>query len=249
MTDTTTDTEQTVNNPAPELADDGQSSAGQNDNDTITRQDLFAAVEKARQQEKDKLYSRLESLDSSREELNNRLEESSEMLRSLMQERDDANKQLQEKALEELSAEEKVALRLKALEEKEASLQAQLEQVATEAAKRVRDSELKLYRANRLAQEGLTLTELVSGSSEQEIDDSIKRAREREDIIFAKARESVKAEMSQNLPKPSAPAPVEQSASAAQLVDPRKKYELANLSPQDFNKLKAELLERARSNS
>jgi hypothetical protein len=166
-----------------------------------------------------------------------------------MQERDDAKKQLEEKALEELSAEEKVAIRLKALEEKEASLQAQLEQVATEAAKRVRDSELKLYRANRLAESGLTLTELVSGLSEQEIDESIVKAKEREDVIFAKARERVKAEFSQNLPKPSVPASVTQDATALNVVDPRKKYELANLSTQDFNKLKAELLERARANS
>jgi len=243
MTDTIPDTEQTLNEPAPE-----QSPAEQNDTDTVTRQDLINAVEKARQQEKDKLYSRLEDLDSSRDELNTKLEESAEMLRALMQERDDAKKQLEEKALEELSAEEKVAIRLKALEEKEVSLQAQLEHVATEAAMRVRESELKLYRANRLAESGLTLTELVSGSSEQEIDDSISRAKEREDLIFAKAREKVKAEFSNNLPKPSTPPPVQQN-SPSPIIDPRKKFELANLSPQDFNKLKDELLSRARSTS
>jgi len=242
MSDTPNTTEQTPNDNAE------QSAPVTNDTDTITRQDLIDAVEKARQQEKDKLYSRLEDLDSSREQLNSKLEESAEMLRVLMQERDDAKKQLEEKALEELSAEEKVAQRLKALEEKEASLQSQLEQVATEAAMRVRESELKLYRANRLAEVGLTLTELVSGSNEQEIDESIQRAKQREDAIFAKARESVKAEFANNLPKPSSPAPLEPAKDSA-LVDPRKKFELANLSSQDFNRLKAELLERARSNS
>lgn len=223
---------------------DTLSGAEQRVNETFTQDDVTKAVESARKQEKDKLYQRLNDLDSNRDELIKKLDESTEMLKVLMAERDEAQRALAEKAKAEMTAEELVAERLKALEEKEAQMQAQLERVAEEAAKRVRDSELRLYRANKIAESGLTLTELVAGQTEAEIDASIKRAREREEAIFSKAREKARAELSAQMPKP-APVAVE-SVQDSRLIDPSKKFELANLSTEDFNRLKSELLAKAR---
>jgi hypothetical protein len=215
-------------------------------NDTFNKDEMQQAVERARQQEKDKLYQRLSDLDASRDDLSKKLQESSDMLKVLVSERDEAKKLLEEKAQSELSAEEKVAQRLKALEEKEIALQQQLERVASEAALRVRESELKVYRANKIAESGLTLTELVQGSTEEDIDASIAVAKQREDAIFNRAREQARAELSSQLPKP-APAAAETQTND-RLIDASKKFELANLSSEDFNRLKSELLAKARGN-
>jgi hypothetical protein len=216
------------------------------DNDTFNKDEVQQAVERARQQEKDKLYQRLADLDASRDDLSKKLQESTDMLKVLVSERDEAKKLLEEKAQSELSAEEKVAQRLKALEEKEIALQEQLERVASEAALRVRESELKVYRANKIAESGLTLTELVTGSTEDDIDASIALAKERENAIFNRAREQARAELSSQLPKPAPTAAETQTNN--RLVDASKKFELANLSPEDFNRLKSELLAKARGN-
>ena len=211
----------------------------------FTKDDLIEAVEKARQQEKDKLYSRLSDMDKKSQEYSKSLEETNTLLKSLVAERDEAKAQLDKKAQDELTVEERVAQRLQALEAKEAEMQRQLEQVAEQAALRVRESELKLFRANAIAESNLTLTELVRGNTEDEITESIKLAKAREDSIFKKAKEQARNELSQNLPKP-APTPAVQTTQEQQLIDPRKKFEMANLSNAEFQKLKTELLAKAR---
>lgn len=232
-----TATAPTPNADAPSAADTATA--------TPTKDEITLAVEAARKQEKDKLYSRLQELDSVKTEMSKRLDETNASLKVLLQERDDARKALNEKAQAEMTAEERVAARLKALEERESLLQQQLERVATEAASRIRESELKVYRANKIAESGLTLTELVNGSNEAEIDAAILRAKEREETIFAKAREQVRGELSKQLPKPM-PSPAT-PATPTRLIDPAKKFEIANLPAEDFNRLKAELLAKARS--
>ena len=214
-------------------------------NETYTQDDLNSAMEKARQQEKDKLYKRISDMDTKSQEYADKLNQTNEMLKSLVEERDKATQELEEKRQEELTVEERVAQRLKALEEKELLMQQQLERVAEEAALRVRASELKLFKANQIAESNLTLTELVSGNTEDEILESIVRAKEREDAIFKRAKEQARAELSNSLPKP-APAPIQQNTDSKLLVDPREKFNLANLSSEDFSRLKAELLAKAR---
>jgi hypothetical protein len=214
-----------------------------NTDEKYSKDDLTQAIEKARQQEKDKLYSRLSDIDTKNQEYSQKLTETNEMLKALVAERDEAKRKLEEQAKAEMTAEELVAERLKALEEREARMQAQLEKVAEEAALRVRESELKLFKANVISENNLMLTELVSGNSEEEILASVERAKARENEIFNRAKEQARSELSQNLPKPSTPAPVETQTAN---IDPTKKFDMANLSSQDFQKLKAELLNRAR---
>lgn len=215
-----------------------------NMDETYSKAQLTEAIQKARQQEKDKLYSRLTDIDSKNQEYSQKISETNEILKVLVQERDDAKKKLEDQAKAELTAEERVAERLKSLEEREVRMQAQLERVAEEAALRVRDSELKLFKANVITESKLMLTELVSGNSEAEILESVERAKSRENEIFSRAKEQARSELSANLPKPSAtPAQVETTSAN---IDPRKKFDMANLSSQDFQKLKAELLAKAR---
>lgn len=212
---------------------------------TFSQDDLRTAVESARQQEKDKLYSRLSDMDASRSEMERMLKEQSDQLKILVEERNAAQEALEAKRIESLSAEERVAERLSVLETREAELQAQLIRVAEEAANRVRESELKVYRANKIAESGITLTELVNGSSEAEIDAAIVTAKQREDAIFRKAEERVRADMQAQLPRPS-PAPQPAQQTTQQLVNPRDKYKLAEMNPADFQKLRDELLAQAR---
>ena len=237
MNDTEHNTQQTQ---TPEVPQETSATV-----ETYSKEDLTSAVEKARKQEKDKLYSRLTEMDAKSTDYAEKLSKTTEMLESLVQERDQTRQELEIKKQEELSVEERVAVRLKALEQKEEQMRQQLERVAEEAAFRVRESELKLFKANKVVEANLTLTELVSGNSEQEIMASIEKAKQREDSIFKRAKEQARSELSQNLPKP-VPTPVQHSQDSSHLIDPRKKFEMANLSSEDFNRLKADLLAKAR---
>ena len=244
MSDTTNQTAETQN-----AQTDAQAPVNADTTETFTKDDLTSAIEKARQQEKDKLYQRLSDIDAKNQEYSSKLSETTELLQKLVAERDEAKEKLEAQRQAEMSAEELVAERLKALEERERNMQAQLERVAEEAALRVRESELKLFKANKISESKLTLTELVSGDSEEEIMNSIERAKAREDEIFSIARERARAELTSNLPKPTTPSEptVTADASANQRINPADKFKMANLSTAEFAKLKAELLQQARS--
>lgn len=160
-------------------------------------------VERIRQQEKDKLYKRLEDADT-------RVKSMEEQLSLIAQEREEARKEAEERAakeaellrqreIEELSAKElllkkedefnqKISLveqewqsRLASIEEQRQAQEALLE-------KERRLQELEHYRNQRLQQEQESiipeLIDLVAGSSEEEIEQSISVLRERSSAII-----------------------------------------------------------------
>ena len=236
--------EATPNEPTVE-APSAEAPAQDTASKTFTQDELTEAVESARKQEKDKLYSRLTEVDEARATLDAEFKAQKEQLDTLLAEREAAQKDQEQKRLESLTVEERVAERLASLEQREQQLQSQLERVAEESAKRIRESELKAYRANKLAESGVTLTELVNGNSEAEIDAAILSAKQREEAIFNRAREQVRGELQAQMPRPAAP-PEPVSPSQRQLVDPRDKYKIADMNSADFQKLRDELLAQAR---
>lgn len=171
-------------------------------------------VQRIRQQEKDKLYGRLE-------ESQNRLKSMEEQLSLLSREREDAIKQAEEKAraeadlikqreLEELSAKE-------LLTRKEDEFNARINQVEKEWADKFQVMEqerqaqaallekeralqsLEIYRQRRITEEQETiipeLLDLVMGNSEEDIENSIAVLRARSSAIIESIQQASQSQM------------------------------------------------------
>ncbi len=203
-------------------------------------QDTLDAIEKARKQEKDKLYQKMKEL----EDKNKQFED---FLNKEKQKAEEYAQQLQRQKEQQMSEEEKIKQTVSKLVEQNDYLSKQLEEVARNAQERLRESELKAYKAQALAKNNVLIPELVSGNSVDEIDNAIRLAKEKEQLLLKQAEERVRAEVVATLPKPSQSASVPEQVS--NMIDPRKKYEIANLKPEEFAKYKAELLQKARGYS
>lgn len=202
--------------------------------------DQLDMIEKARKQEKDKLYNKMKEL----EDKNKMFED---FLNQEKQKAEQYAQQLQRQKEQQMSEEERIKQTVSKLVEQNDYLSKQLEEVAKTSQERLRQSELKAYKAQALAKNNVLIPELVSGNSVDEIDNAIRLAKEKEQLLLKQAEERVRAEVVATLPKPSQSASVPEQVS--NMIDPRKKYEIANLKPEEFAKYKAELLQKARGYS
>lgn len=207
---------------------------GQSTSRFFTEEDL----NKARQQEKDKLYPRIEEM--------------STQLKTLQQEREEQQKKAQEEA-------ERLAAEAKAKEESELSVRALLQKKEQEWNERFQSleqqraqdqavyemerrlAETEQYRMNRLAQEGEfiipELRDLVRGNTPEEIDHSIAEMRQRTDAIMG----NMSAVTSQ-------PAPVYRAAApTAPPVGPMEQAStMQRLTPDDIRSMDIETYKRYR---
>jgi hypothetical protein len=192
----------------------------------LSEKELSELIEKARAEEKNKVYSKLESYKSEKEKILSTLEEMKEAKKQLEADRDS----LREGRASDLKS---VNEELSRLREQNEKLQEAIDATVESSARQIREHELKAYRAEKIREAGLRLTELVTGSSEEEIDSAIRAAKAREDEISAQVREQVQKELAGDLPRPIStdssmgrgPAPVitvENRRSVAQL--PRDEY-------------------------
>lgn len=132
----------------------------------ITPDQVTAAVEKARQEEKEKLYGKISSLESS-------LEESKQLIKSLQK---GIDKDLNVDELTKVVAKEAAKAANQKSSEQIATLQAQVEKLAAQNAELM----AKELRDRLIAQNGgktAMIVELVRGTTEQEILDSIQTAK------------------------------------------------------------------------
>jgi hypothetical protein len=201
--------------------------------------DQISEIEKARKQEKDKLYAKMKELEDK-----NKLFE--DFLNKEKQKAEEYAQQLERQKQMQMSEEERIKQTVSKLVEQNDTLSKQLEEVARNAQEKLRESELRAYKAQALAKSNVLIPELVSGNSVEEIDQAIRFAKEKEQQILKQAEERVRQEVVSTLPKPSQSATIPDNTSAV-LIDPRKKYEIANMKSEDFAKYKADLLQKARS--
>lgn len=201
--------------------------------------DQISEIEKARKQEKDKLYAKMKELEDK-----NKLFE--DFLNKEKQKAEEYAQQLERQKQMQMSEEERIKQTVSRLVEQNDTLSKQLEEVARNAQEKLRESELRAYKAQALAKSNVLIPELVSGNSVEEIDQAIRFAKEKEQQILKQAEERVRQEVVSTLPKPSQSATIPDNTSAV-LIDPRKKYEIANMKSEDFAKYKADLLQKARS--
>lgn len=119
-------------------------------------------------------------------------------------------------------------------------LQKRLDEVAQEADLKVKRSELNSYKKQRIEQEGLMLSELIDGASQEEIDSAIKAVKTREEALRKSLEEQVRKELSAELPRPLSVDSQESSVAPAS-----DRYRLSKLNPNDYNTMRQQLMQKA----
>lgn len=216
-----------------------------------------ADIEKARQEEKDKLYSRLSKGDE-------RLQALEAELKALREEREAREKAeaerlaaeeqaAKEKAEAEMSARKLVEERSTEWERKFAELQAEREQERAALAKEAEYNALRAYIQERLGAERNSiapeLVDLVSGNTREEVDQSIEILKAKTDAIFQSvqsAQQQARSQMRGVSPTGfTGNGPMDGDAGARQLsVD-----DIKNMPMSEFAKYRSQLLGSAASNS
>jgi len=139
-----------------------------------------ADIEKARKEEKDKLYKSLEDMKS---ELSALRKEREEREKAAKEEQKRLADEAKKKAEEEMSAKELLAQKEQEWEQRFMSLQQERERDQAILERERQFSALQDYRAQRMAAEADNilpeLIDLVAGNSQEEIEQSIERLRER----------------------------------------------------------------------
>lgn len=147
---------------------------------TFTAEDIA----KARKEEKDKLYSRIESMD---EELKKMREEREQREKAAKDEEKRKADEAKKKAEEEMSAKELLAQQQQEWEQKFQTLQQERERDRAIIEQERQFAAVMDYRANRMAEEAENilpeLIDLVAGNTQEEIEASIARLRERTEKI------------------------------------------------------------------
>jgi hypothetical protein len=204
---------------------------------TFTEEEMKALLEKVRQDEKRKVYGRVEELSLEKEEREKQIDELKKKNKEIM----DSLDQVRAGASSEL---ETVTKELQQLRNDNVSLSEQIKTVGERAELRVRNSELNAYRERKIRESKLVLDDNVSGTSEAEIDASIEKALKREQEIREELRQQVRAEMADSLPKPIAP-----DGSSGRIVErdlsSRDREAIARLKSNEFAAKKQELLQAA----
>lgn len=203
-----------------------------------TDKELSELIEKARAEEKNKVFSKLESFKSEKEKILSNLEELQEAKKKLEADRDS----LREGRASDLKS---VNEELSQLREQNEKLQKAIDATVDTSAKQIRDYELRAYKADKIREAGLKLTELVSGSSEEEIDAAIKAAKSREEEIAAQVREQVQKELAGDLPRPLS-TDGSRGRGPSHTVTPENRRSVAQLPRDEYIKRREQMLSEAR---
>lgn len=227
----------------------GETSKGDSGSEVMTKAEVEALLAKARSEEKAKVYPDLERARKAADEAKAEADAVAKALADAKARLEAFEAKQKEAEEADLDATQRLERRVKELADENAELQnaqkaarEQIEQVATAAEARIRASELAAYRAQKIAAADLILTELVSGSSEEEIDASIETAKRREAIILDKGRDEARKKAAQAVPKPKGPSSDSQPPNVLSVADRR---QLANIrDPAEYNSRRAALLKQ-----
>lgn len=197
--------------------------------DYVTKEQLQEMLTKARSDEKQKLYK---SLEKAKQESKNVQEERDKVLEDLTQ----AKARLQTLEDSNMSDIEKVSQQIKLLAEQNELLKTQLQQVSKDAESRLRESELKSYQKQKIAESGLLFPEMVTGSTVEEIDESIRMLKEREASVRTTVEDQLRSELAANVPRPMSP------GSSKQSVSTRDRYSLSKLNRDEYKAMRQKLM-------
>lgn len=168
-----------------------------------TPEEVKAAVEKARQEEKDKLYPQLDALKESIKEIQQALRDEREEKEQIKR---DAEAEKERQRLAKLSDSEKTLEAIRKLEEQLRASQERQIDLERRQTERERSEELRRYKEAQIKAAGdEIIPELVFGKSEAEIDRAVDNAKAR----YAELTERIKAEtgvgVRSGMPRPTSP--------------------------------------------
>ena len=205
---------------------------------TYSEKELKELLEKARSDEKGKVFSKIEAAKTEKEKLEAAMKALEETKAQIEKDRD----ALREGRATELKS---VNDELAQLRKQNENLQAMFDASIDTAAKQLREYELKAYKAQKIQESGIKFVETISGDSEQEIDASINMVKTREQEIREMLKEEIRKEQANDLP-----APINTDGSYGRgptpTITPQNRQAVAQLKGDDYAKRRAQLLEEAR---
>ena len=231
-TKTTNIEESQANTQQPDAQEASSDATPKASEETFSKEQVAEMLNKARQDEKSKLYKTIEK---NKAEANKLVEDRDKVLGEL----NEAKDRLQLLQDANMSDIEKVNKQLELLAEQNKLLQAQVESVSKQAEERVRNSELSAYKQKQIESANLMFPEMVSGSTREEIDESIKMLKERESSVRQSLEEKLRAEQAVNVPRPMSP---EGSTSTVSVKD---RYQLSKLDRGEYAKVRQKLMSQA----
>lgn len=201
--------------------------------ETISKSKFEELVAKARREEKEKLYKSMEKAKSD-------LKDAQSQNEAMRKELTEKNERLEASKETTMSEMQKVQEALASLKAQNELLQQRLEQVAQEADLKVKQSELNSYKKQRIEQEGLMLSELINGGSQEEIDSAIKTVKDREELIRRTLEEQVRKELSAELPRP-----LSVDSNSANVAPASDRYRISKLNPNDYQSIRQQMMQKA----
>jgi hypothetical protein len=201
---------------------------------------IAARVTKARADEKAKMHKKLSEMEANADLSRTERDKEATALK-------DALDKLALLEDSKLSDADKVQKQLDTLAAQNTRLQEQLEEVATKASERIRASELAAFRDRSLRESGITLTELVTGNTQEEITASIATAKDREAAIYDRASETIRKELAGNVPTPVTQ--TQAPSNTQPLVASLDKRRIAKMDKGEYARTRAQLLEAAKAQS
>lgn len=236
--------------PAP--GDDSQTPKNDNNSNDkeqnapkgLSEEEVAARVEKARADEKKKAFAKVEKLSA---ELKSGSSKQAELEKQLKE----AQKSLDDIRSGSSTEVETITAELREMRKANEALNKQIEAVADEATARVRQSEVNAHRAARLGDVAPEFQDMVTGDTEEEVDASIAKLKEREEQMKARllkdsgATPPADPKPKPNLPKPMAPN-AEHGRGPSGNLTPQNRENLAKLKGEAYTKKRAELLAAAK---
>ena len=237
MSDTTqnTDTQTQEKQATGQLPQDDvqqQSEAVQQEK-TFTKAELDEMLKSARKQEKDKLYKSIEDAKSQSEALR---KEHEKVQKDYLK----AQERLKTIQDDKMSDIEKVNKQIEAIIAENEALRQKIDLVSKDAENRIAQSQLSAYRQDRIKEERLLFSDMVQGTTKEEIDASIQALKEREMAVKKQVEDQVRGELKQNLPKAVSPNTAEPS-----IAPSANRYELSRKKGADYASIRQKLMAQA----
>jgi|SRR5690554_724393 len=185
-------------------------------------------IQSARKQEKDKLYKTLEQKEKEAKEFQEKLAQAQETLKQYES--------------ENLSFEEKMQIELEKVKAEQQALVQSLQAEKEKAEQEARKNRLEAYKAEKLRLAGDELIpELVGGETEEEIDQSIERAKAKYQEIASKFEAQVQAKKTQEVKET-----FTASAPSSSNVQPLTREEISRMSAEEYAKNRDRIMEAMR---
>jgi len=207
--------------------------------DLISKEDLEKLLNKARSDEKGKLYSNIE-------DLKKKFSAQSESMGKLNKEIEQKNKEIEDLRAGKTKVTDSLNRELRELKASHEKMKKAMEIVATEAASRLSQYKLDIYREKEIGKSGLVhLKDFVTGNNEQEIAASIASLTKKEKLIEEEAAKKAQSSLVANLPSPLSPngAP---SVTTDAIVNPQDKQKLSKLRGEEWENTYKDLLLKAK---